>query len=269
MLNKKYQNLKKEKSKFLNSKFFPHIVFDNLINSKVLNKVSKEINNSVSKAQPYYNYNVKKLAINRKKDFGKNTQKIIKYLNSRDFVKKLENLTGIKKLVADPKLEGGGIHIVKKGGFLNIHADFQSHIINSQWSRKINLLLYLNKNWKKNFKGNLELWNQKRTKKISILPKFNRAVIFYTGPTSYHGHPKPLNISNKMMRKSIALYYYVKTNKNLALKETNFVTTKNDNYFKRLPMKIDQSILRVFSFMKRHSLINDRFVTSIIKKISN
>ena len=69
MLNKKYQNLKNKQSKFLNSKFFPHIVFDNLIKNKLLNNVSKEINNSVSKAQPYYNYNVKKLAINRKKDF--------------------------------------------------------------------------------------------------------------------------------------------------------------------------------------------------------
>ena len=85
---------------------------------------------------------------------------------SKKFIKKLEDLTNKKGLIADQKLETSGAHIVKNGGYLNIHTDFVSHIINSKWRRKLNLLLYLNKNWKKVL-SDLEFWDEKENK-ISI-----------------------------------------------------------------------------------------------------
>ena len=125
----------------------------------------------------------------------------------------------------------------------------------------------MNKNWKKSFNGNLEFWDEKRENKISILPKFNRTVIFYTGNKSYHGHPKPLKISDNRSRKSIALYYYVEEKKKIQMKETSFVLTKKDNFIKYIPMQISQLLLKIFSFLKRYSLINDRIVTSFVKKL--
>ena len=265
MLKISLNQFQKKNKQFLKSKFFPHIIIDNFLNKKTVNRVSNEIDGSIKNAQPYYNYNVKKLAINNKKDLGSKTYKLIKFLNSKKFIKYLEKLTSIKGLIPDPRLEGGGIHIVKKGGYLNIHADFQSHIINSSWERKINLLLYFNDNWKKNYNGNLELWSPSLDSRISILPKKNRVVIFHTGEKSFHGHPKPLDPPTNKVRKSIALYYYVDMKNKLKLKETNFVITHTDNIWKKIPMKIDQFALRVFSYLKRKGFISDIVVTKFIK----
>ena len=44
-------------------------------------------------------------------------------------------------VIADPDLDGAGLHQIVRGGFLNVHTDFQSHVVNSDWSRQINLLI--------------------------------------------------------------------------------------------------------------------------------
>lgn len=72
----------------------------------------------------------------------------------------------------------------------------------------------MNKNWKDEYNGHLELWDFKNNNKGKLLEKispiFNRAVIFETNEISYHGHPHPLNTPKNINRKSIATYYYTK-----------------------------------------------------------
>ena len=78
-----------------------------------------------------------------------------------------------------------------------------------QLDRRLNLLLYLNKEWKEEYGGHFELWNRDVTTcEAKILPIFNRCVIFNTSDFSYHGHPNPLNCPENLTRKSLALYYY-------------------------------------------------------------
>ncbi len=99
-------------------------------------------------------------------------------------------------------------HITGKGGFLKIHSDTNFHP-NFNLDRRLNWLIYLNKNWKEEYGGNLELWNKDMSKCVqNIKPIFNRAVIFSTDDQSYHGHPDPLNCPEDMERKSLAFYYY-------------------------------------------------------------
>ena len=75
--------------------------------------------------------------------------------------------------------------------------------------RRLNILIYLNKNWNDNFGGNLQLWNKDMTKcEKKILPEFNKMVIFSTTDFSYHGNPDKINCPNDNSRKSIAMYYY-------------------------------------------------------------
>jgi hypothetical protein len=75
--------------------------------------------------------------------------------------------------------------------------------------RRLNAILYLNKNWKEEYAGFLELWDMQRKVRIAnIAPLFNRLVIFETNEISYHGHPVPLNTPDGMSRKSLAVYYY-------------------------------------------------------------
>jgi len=120
----------------------------------------------------------------------------------------LETLTGIKGIVPDPYFVGGGLHQIKPGGKLGVHADFNHHE-KLNLDRRINVLIYLNKDWKEEYGGHFELWNKEMTAaEQKILPLFNRCAIFSTTSTSFHGHPTPLSCPPDRTRKSIATYYY-------------------------------------------------------------
>src|SRR4029079_17456422 len=105
----------------------------------------------------------------------------INELNSPAFLQFLSSLTGIKDLQKDDFLEGGGIHQSTRGGYLNIHADFTVHPHHRNWQRRVNVLVYLNKNLHVDWRGKLELWDKKmKACEVKVLPVFNRCVIFNT-----------------------------------------------------------------------------------------
>ncbi len=94
------------------------------------------------------------------------------------------------------------------GGLLKIHADFNKHPV-TQLDRRLNVLVYLNKDWEEAYGGHFELWDKNMEKaEVRILPIFNRMAVFSTTSYSYHGHPDPLTCPADRSRKSIALYYY-------------------------------------------------------------
>ncbi|WP_342747210.1 2OG-Fe(II) oxygenase [Sphingomonas guangdongensis] len=131
--------------------------------------------------------------------------------NSRPFIKLIENITGIRGLIPDPYFSGAGFHEVKNGGHLSIHADFNHHkMMNVE--RRINVLIYLNKDWKPEYGGQIELWDTAMTRRAqSHDPIFNRCLIFNTTSDSMHGNPQVVNHPDGVSRKSIALYYYTAT----------------------------------------------------------
>ncbi len=126
--------------------------------------------------------------------------------NTYLFIDKLEELTGITGLIPDPRFRGGGLHQIMPGGKLDIHADFNWHT-HLQLDRRLNVLLYLNKGYKPEYAGQLELWDKEMSKCVhSIEPLFNRLVIFETTDTAFHGHPSPWN--SIVSRRSMAWYFY-------------------------------------------------------------
>nr|WP_298899321.1 2OG-Fe(II) oxygenase [uncultured Altererythrobacter sp.] len=131
--------------------------------------------------------------------------------NSRPFIRVLENITGIEGLIPDPDFLGGGLHEISTGGHLSVHADFNYHK-RLNLERRINLLIYLNKDWRADYGGQLELWSKDMAQcEQSVVPTFNRAVMFNTTSTSNHGNPQPISHPSGQSRKSIALYYYTAT----------------------------------------------------------
>ena len=101
------------------------------------------------------------------------------------------------------------LHETMPGGFLNVHTDFQTHTMHKHWTRQVNLLVFLNKDWQESYKGWLELWDAPPKKCAQrILPVFNRCVIFSTTDDAFHGHPETLLAPQGVTRKSLALYYY-------------------------------------------------------------
>jgi Rps23 Pro-64 3,4-dihydroxylase Tpa1-like proline 4-hydroxylase len=135
-------------------------------------------------------------------------------LNSTPFLSWLQQLTSIAQpLIADDSLFGGGLHQSTDGAFLNVHVDYNVHPV-TKYHRRLNVLVYLNKDWKDEYEGCLELWDLtdgKSTRIATIAPTFNRCVIFETNEISFHGHPRKLNLPPGMTRKSLATYYYTIT----------------------------------------------------------
>jgi Rps23 Pro-64 3,4-dihydroxylase Tpa1-like proline 4-hydroxylase len=132
-------------------------------------------------------------------------------LNSRAFIQFLEKMSGIKGLIPDPYYLGGGIHRTNTTGFLSIHADFNHHSI-MKLERRLNLLIYLNPDWKEEYGGSFEVWtNDMKTKVAGFAPEMNRMCCFSTGDDTMHGNPEPVNHPNGDPRLSIALYYYTAT----------------------------------------------------------
>lgn len=131
--------------------------------------------------------------------------------NSSCFLSFLERLTGITKLVPDPYFLGGGMHQIVHGGILDIHTDFNDYKKLDLY-RQLNLLIYLTEDWQPGYGGELELWNAGPSEggvcAKSVPPVFNRAVIFKTDKTSFHGHPNEWSAPGSKTRRSLAFYYY-------------------------------------------------------------
>lgn len=129
-------------------------------------------------------------------------------MNGFEMLLFLERLTGIDGLIPDPYFGGGGLHQIEPGGFLKVHVDFNVHP-KLKLDRRLNMLIYLNKEWREEYGGHLELWDAKLTEcRKKILPVFNRTIVFSTTDGSYHGHPHPLTSPPGVTRKSVSLYYY-------------------------------------------------------------
>ena len=206
-LENNYDDLRKS---YINEDPFPNIELKNFFKEEFLNKVLNEFPDlSQKKSQNYNNKNEIKFANNDYNNFSPNIKSLFNYLNSEEFILFLQNLTSIKeKLIADKYLNGGGLHEIKRGGLLKIHTDFNRHP-SMELDRRLNVLIYLNKEWEESYGGHLQLWDKdmKNCKK-KYLPTFNSMVVFGTTDFSNHGHPDPLTCPNDRSRKSIATYYY-------------------------------------------------------------
>ena len=129
-------------------------------------------------------------------------------INSPEFVRYIEKLTGIEPLYADDLLNGGGLHVTRPGGYLNIHTDFNFQP-ERLTHRRLNLLLYLNPEWHDDWNGHIELWDKNLQRPyLRAAPLMNRVLIFETSEESYHGHPEPLRTPPGVLRLSLAVYYY-------------------------------------------------------------
>lgn len=193
---------------------FPHIVIDDFFNEDFLNEILSNFPNlkEQKKGEDTKHFDDKtgiKIASTGERLFDDKSKGLMHFLNSEEFLIWLQELTGIKEaLIPDPYFNGGGFHEISNGGFLKIHADYNYHP-ETKLDRRLNLLIYLNKDWKESYGGHLELWSRNMSKcEKKILPVFNRAVIFSTLSDSHHGHPEPLMCPEEVTRKSIALYYF-------------------------------------------------------------
>jgi hypothetical protein len=191
---------------------FPHISIDNFLPASIANKFADEFPTQFDPDSSIFNRDQERLKVSYNPDYVSSELRAFFYcFNTRPFVIFLQNVTGIEGLIPDPYFVGGGFHEIRQGGHLSVHADFNHHKL-LDVERRVNVLIYLNRDWKEEYGGQLELWNNEMTRcEKSYVPIFNRCVIFNTTSTSNHGNPQPINHPRNVPRRSIALYYYTST----------------------------------------------------------
>jgi Rps23 Pro-64 3,4-dihydroxylase Tpa1-like proline 4-hydroxylase len=152
-------------------------------------------------------------------------------LASPEFLKQLEEITGIPKLLADDQLMGGGIHVTGPHGRLDVHVDF-NYVEERDYHRRLNILIYMNPVWKDEWGGEIELWDREVKKRHhAFLPELNRCVLFETNQISYHG-VSPVTCPPDMQRKSFAAYYYTRE------APSDWKGEKHDTVFRARPEEV-------------------------------
>jgi len=197
------------REQYVNAQPFPHIVLDNLFPNGILEEVLDDFPRPEEIAwRKFDNPTEKKLGYWHENPLRPRIQLFLYEMNSAPLLQFLERLTGIEGLISDPYYGGAGPHQIEPGGFLKVHVDFNWHPL-LKLDRRLNLLVYLNQDWKEEYGGHLELWNRDVSRcEQKVLPVFNRTVVFSTTDFSYHGHPNPLACPEGRTRKSVSFYYY-------------------------------------------------------------
>jgi len=215
----------------------------------------------------YLHVNERKFANANCATWGSTLQEIHDALSTPRFLDFLSQLTGIGGLYADPAMDGGGLHRSVRGAHLNIHADFTAHHSNQRWRRRVNLLLYLNREWEPSWGGELQLWDRDVTEcQAKIAPLGNRVLLFTTDEHSFHGHPEPLNFPDGIARQSLALYYFTEEEHPL-VKSTNYRARPGDG-LKRVAIYLDKKALAAYDVVKRRFKLSDKAVSNLLGKFS-
>lgn len=195
-----------------NDPFF-HVVIDNFFDPKLADQIAQEFFPYDDQRWFHYNNPIeKKKTINYWHYFPKHSYTELSKLCSRSYIKKIQKITGIEKLYPDIGLHGGGWHLHGRDDKLNVHKDYSIHP-KLNLLRKLNLIVYLTKDWDPAWGGGLELWShdeatntpKERIQTVDCL--FNRAILFDTTQNSWHGLPNPIQCPENVYRKSLAVYY--------------------------------------------------------------
>ncbi|EWT02884.1 proline hydroxylase [Intrasporangium oryzae NRRL B-24470] len=246
---------------------FPHIVIDGVLREDVFAAAAAEfpaIRDPFWKG--YLHVNETKYANTQPDTWGQTLTAVAREFVSADFVAYLERLTGIAGLIADWSMDGGGLHQTLRGGHLNIHADFSTHHTHDNWARRVNILLYLNEEWREDWGGRLELWDKDMTAvRGGVTPKGNRMLVFTTSQDSFHGHPDPLTCPEDVARRSMALYYF--TEESEAVRRSTDYRARPDDGIKKVAIWADKNAVDLYDRAKRRLGISDDTVQRWLARV--
>ena len=245
----------------------PHIQITKFLNPTVAQTAAEEFPPPDTRFWiQYKHYNEDKVGLTKKEIFPPLLRRLADELNSPRFVSWLSVLTGTESLLPDPSLHGGGLHQCGRGGFLNLHTDFSRHYYNRSWRRKVNLILYLNPDWKPDWGGALEFWDRKlRLRVAKYPPLLNHAVIFNTDNNALHGFPDRLRCPENVCRKSIAFYYYTADeNSRAAVRPTDYQARPGEGLRKRAFIWLDKTAVALYSRSKGIFGFSDDLVSRVL-----
>ena len=177
---------------------FPHFCIDNFLVDDFANQIEAsfpDFESALKIGRSFDAHHEKgKVQVTDTAEFPEPVKKLNELFGSEALIRLLEDVTGIQPIQYDMNLVGGGIHMTNGGGRLDVHVDF-NYIKEKQWYRRLNLLLYFNRNWREEYGGYLELWDAGVKNRIGYFaPEFNRLCGFVTSEISFHGKRLPTKL---------------------------------------------------------------------------
>lgn len=233
---------------FQQAKPYKHLVMDNFLKEEIAETLHTHFPPTEKLAKHYDGLNENKSEGANFGDFHPAFAELRRDLMSKELATWMSAVTGIADVFVTDDNLGCGLHEGKNGSFLDVHIDFNIHA-EKNVHRRLNMLIYMNKDWKPEYGGDLEMWNADMTncdKKVA--PIFNRAVIFETNEISYHGYSK-INVPAGMTRKSIYTYFYTVTREDaVKYHDTIFKPRPDDALTKKIATNTKESLK---NFIKR------------------
>jgi hypothetical protein len=207
------QNLEENKEQYrlqyLLAKPFPYLVIDNICDPVKLEALYNSIPELSNKSRDYVFAN-NKFEKSNYKELGSEFEELYNDMCSESMNQFLSFIAN-EEVFVDPVNHGGGLHQGKKNSFLDMHLDFNYHPLQKNWYRNMNLLLYLNKGWKPEYKGHLKLVDLRSGEEKELEVPFNRLIIQQTRAFTLHGY-EMTNFPEGVYRTSVATYAYTKHN---------------------------------------------------------
>ena len=235
-----FERLERDKDelreKFLSAKPFPHIAIDNFLKEGMAEKLYENMPKpDLSKKikDPFFSKNRYQYPEYNK--FSEYHQKFYEDITSEQFAKLVSYITN-EDIFIDKDFHGGGVHLGVENAHLDMHADFNYHPKHQNWFRNLNLLLYLNKDWKPEYGGSLKLEDARTGEKTEVEPLMNRLVIMHCRSYTLHGYDLTHFPSGKA-RTSIAIYGYTLHDQVLDKPRTT-VWVSNNSKFKQVMAKL-------------------------------
>ena len=245
-------NIKELNKTFIFGKPYENIVIDNFLSEQYADKIYRDFPTQYEDWYKYLNPIEFKYTFDNIENLTEEIKKYFYILSSNRFIEFITKLTGIKNLEQDPYLHGAGLHCHTTNGKLDIHLDYEKHPYSGK-ERRINIILFISKDWEPTWNGANELWDENVTsciKKTDI--KFNRAIIFKTNDISWHGVPDKIICPEFVYRKSLAYYYVSSLNTNKKEEEYR----KKAKYVKRPTDEPNENIEKLYKIR------SDRRITS-------
>ena len=162
-------------------------------------------------------------------------------ISSTELTCAIETITQVQNLELINDRYGYGLHQGGKNSFLDIHVDYNLHPIERK-QRRLNLILFLNPEWRQDWGGSLELWNKNVSVcEQSILPIFNRCVLFECNEYSFHGYSQ-IDCPPHITRKSFYQYYFTKPGDKIVYHDTIFKNKPQEPINKKIVVPIKEGL---------------------------
>ena len=235
-----FERLEREKEtlreQFLSAKPFPHIAIDDFLEEGCAEKLYE------TAAQPDNHYKIKdvffsknRYQFNNYRDISDDYAELFKDVSSEQFARLISYITD-EEIFFDKEFHGGGLHIGTENAHLDMHADFNYHPKHDHWYRNLNLLLYLNKDWKPEYGGSLKLEDPRSGEKTEVEPLLNRLAIMHCREYTLHGYDTT-HFPEGKYRTSVAIYGYSLHDEVVDRARTTIWVSKK-NPFKKVLAKI-------------------------------